>query len=255
MAKKQVPEKPQIQPAEKKRQDTLLNGDAGVSTEPKSLVGQDADLKTLGRYQVLGELGRGGMGAVYLADDTKLKRQVALKIPQFEASKAEQMRARFEREAQMAAQLSHPNICQVYDVAEIDGRLVMSMEYIPGKTMAAYTKTGKLLSDRQAVTQIRKVALAVEAAHQKGMIHRDLKPGNIMLCRPDPTRKTIEPKVMDFGLAKSFEANATEFTKSGMIVGTPCYMSKEQWSARDVKLGPQCDVYSLGIILYELLTG
>ena len=255
MAKKQVPEKPQIQPAEKKRQDTLLNGDAGVSTEPKSLLGQDADLKTLGRYQVLGELGRGGMGAVYLADDTKLKRQVALKIPQFEASKAEQMRARFEREAQMAAQLSHPNICQVYDVAEIDGRLVMSMEYIPGKTMAAYTKPGKLLSDRQAVTQIRKVALAVEAAHKKGMIHRDLKPGNIMLCRPDPTRKTIEPKVMDFGLAKSFEANATEFTKSGMIVGTPCYMSKEQWSARDVKLGPQCDVYSLGIILYELLTG
>jgi serine/threonine protein kinase len=181
---------------------TIINGNPAVDTQPQSVAEQKAPSQILGRYQILGELGRGGMGAVYLADDTKLKRQVALKIPQFEASKAEQMRARFEREAQMAAQLSHPNICQVYDVAEIDGRLVMSMEYIPGKTMAAYTKPGKLLSDRQAVTQIRKVALAVEAAHQKGMIHRDLKPGNIMLCRPDPTRKTIEPKVMDFGLAK-----------------------------------------------------
>ncbi len=139
------------------------------------------------------------MGAVYLAEDTVLKRRVALKIPQFEASKAEQMQARFLREAQMAAKLSHSNVCQTYDISEIDGQYVMAMEYIDGKTLNAYTKPGKLLSDRLAVSLVRKVALAVEVAHQQGMIHRDLKPGNIMLPKPASTQKKIEPKVMDFG--------------------------------------------------------
>ncbi len=235
--------------------DTLLNGDAGVSTEPKSLVGQDVELTTLGRYEVLSELGRGGMGAVYLANDTILKRKVALKIPQFEPSKAEPMKARFRREAEMAAQLNHPNICQVYDVSEIDGRFVMAMEYIPGRTLATYTKPDKLLGTRQAVMQVRRVAQTMELAHQKGMIHRDLKPGNIMLCRPDPNRKTIEPKIMDFGLAKRAESQGEALTKTGEILGTPCYMSKEQWSARETELGPSVDIYSLGVILYELLTG
>ncbi len=241
----QLPAKPQ----------TILNGDPGVDTHPQSVADQKAPSRTLGRYQILGELGRGGMGAVYLAEDTVLKRRVALKIPQFEASKAEQMQARFLREAQMAAKLSHPNICQTYDISEIDGQYVMAMEYIDGKTLNAYTKRGRLLSDRLAVSLVRKVALAVEVAHQQGMIHRDLKPGNIMLPKPASTQKKIEPKVMDFGLAKSLDARTTELTKSGMIVGTPCYMSKEQWSGKEAQLGPQCDVCSLGVILYELLTG
>ncbi|HQZ65424.1 MAG TPA: DUF1080 domain-containing protein [Planctomycetaceae bacterium] len=235
--------------------DTLLHGDVGVSTEPKSLVGQDVELTTLGRYEVLGELGRGGMGAVYLANDTILKRKVALKIPQFEPSKAEPMKARFRREAEMAAQLNHPNICQVYDVSEIDGRFVMAMEYIPGRTLATYTKPDKLLGTRQAVMQVRRVAQTMELAHQRGLIHRDLKPGNIMLFRPDPNRKTIEPKIMDFGLAKRAESQGEALTKTGEILGTPCYMSKEQWSARETELGPSVDIYSLGVILYELLTG
>ncbi len=238
-----------------KKQDTMVNVDAGVATQPKSLAAPTPALRTLGRYSILGELGRGGMGAVYLAEDSVLKRKVALKIPQFEPSKAEQFQARFLREAQMAAQLSHPNICHVHDVGVIDGRYVMAMEYIEGKTLAAFTKPGKLLTERQAVLLVKKVALAVEAAHQKGLIHRDLKPGNIMLPKLDAIRKTMEPKVMDFGLAKSMDARTTELTKSGMIVGTPCYMSKEQWSGKDTQLGPPCDVYSLGIILYELLTG
>ncbi len=237
--------------------DTLMTGDAKVATHPQSMVGPAPapQFQTLGRYTIIGELGRGGMGVVYLADDTVLKRKVALKIPQFEPDKAEQMQARFVREAQMAAQLSHINICQIYDVGVIDGQYVMAMEYIDGKTLSGFTKAGKLISERQAVYFVRKVAIAVEAAHQKGLIHRDLKPGNIMLPKADPVTKVIEPKVMDFGLAKSLEARTTELTKSGMIVGTPCYMSKEQWSGRDAQLGPQCDIYSLGIILYELLTG
>jgi serine/threonine protein kinase len=246
-------------PAEKssnpRTQNTATNASAKASTHPQSLVSVPLPFTTLGRYTVLREIGRGGMGAVYLAEDTMLKRQVALKIPQFEPSKAEQMQARFLREAQMAAQLSHPNICQTYDVAVIDGQYVMTMEYIEGKTLAAYAKPNKLLGSRQVVTLVRKVALAVEAAHQKGMIHRDLKPGNIILCRPDPTRKMVEPKVMDFGLAKSIAGGDIELTKSGMIVGTACYMSKEQWSGKEGKLGAVCDVFSLGVILYELLTG
>ena len=236
-------------------QNTATNASAKVSTHPQSLVNVPLPFTTLGRYTVLRELGRGGMGTVYLADDTMLKRQVALKIPQFEPGKSEQMQARFVREAQMAASLSHPNICQVFDVAVIDGRHVMAMEYIDGRTLSAYTKPEKLLPERQAVQLVKKVALAVEAAHQKKMIHRDLKPGNIMLAKTDASRKSVEPKVMDFGLAKSLGGGGAELTKSGMILGTPCYMSKEQWSAKDGQVGPASDVYSLGMILYELLTG
>ncbi len=153
------------------------------------------------------------MGTVYLAEDTILKRQVALKIPQFEPDKAEQMQARFVREAQLAASLSHPNICQVFDVTAIDGQHVMAMEYIDGRTLSAYTKPGKLLPERQAVTLVKKIALAVEIAHQKKMVHRDLKPGNIMLAKPDGSRKGFEPKVMDFGLAKSLGGGGTETHK------------------------------------------
>jgi len=103
--------------------------------------------------------------------------------------------------------------------------------------------------------QVRRVAQTMELAHQRGMIHRDLKPGNIMLFRPDPNRKTIEPKIMDFGLAKRSDSQGEALTKTGEILGTPCYMSKEQWSARETELGPSVDIYSLGVILYELLTG
>ncbi len=154
-------------------------------------------------------------GTVYLAEDTILKRQVALKIPQFNPDRAEQMQARFVREAQLAAALSHPNICQVFDAVVIDGQQLMAMEYINGPTLSTYTRPEKLLPERQAVLLVKKIALAVEAAHRKKLIHRDLKPGNIMLARTDGGNKGFEPKVMDFGLAKSLSVGGTELTKSG----------------------------------------
>ena len=234
---------------------TQITGDPKVGTQPQSITGPAPLFKTLGRYKVIGELGKGGMGVVYLAEDTTLKRKVALKIPQFEPRKEEQMRARFIQEAQIAAQLNHPNICRIFDVGVIDDQLVMAMEYIDGRGLDSLTKPDKLVSERQAVGLVRKIALAVEVAHRKGLVHRDLKPSNIMLSQPDKTKKTIEPKVMDFGLAKSLDPTGQKLTHSGMIVGTPCYMSKEQWSGKDGNLGPASDVFSLGTILYELLTG
>ena len=234
---------------------TQMTGDPKIGTQPQSMTGPGPQFKTLGRYTVIGELGRGGMGAVFLAEDTILKRKVALKIPQFEPRKEEQMRARFIREAQLAAQLTHPNICQIYDVGEIDGQLVMAMEYIEGRDLSTFTKPDKLMSARVVVGLVKKIALAVETAHRLGMVHRDLKPSNIMLAQTDKSKKTVEPKVMDFGLAKSLEPTEKQLTHSGMIVGTPCYMSKEQWSGKDGNLGPSSDVFSLGTILYELLTG
>lgn len=234
---------------------TQMTGDPKVGTQPQSINGPAPQFKTLGRYKVIGELGKGGMGVVYLAEDTTLKRKVALKIPQFEPRKEEQMRARFIQEAQIAAQLNHPNICRIFDVGVIDDQLVMAMEYIDGRGLDSLTKLDKLVSERQAVGLVRKIALAVEVAHRKGLVHRDLKPSNIMLSQPDKSKKTVEPKVMDFGLAKSLEPTEKQLTHSGMIVGTPCYMSKEQWSGKDGNLGPASDVFSLGTILYELLTG
>ena len=217
---------------------TQMTGDPKVGTQPQSISGPAPLFKTLGRYKIIGELGRGGMGAVYLAEDTILRRKVALKIPQFEPRKEEQMRARFIQEAQIAAQLNHPNICRIFDVGVIEDQLVMAMEYIDGRGLDSLTKPDKLVSERQAAGLVRKIALAVEVAHRKGLVHRDLKPSNIMLSQPDKTKKTIEPKVMDFGLAKSLDPTGQKLTHSGMIVGTPCYMSKEQWSDREAQLGP-----------------
>jgi len=141
-----IPE-PVISPV---KADTMMNSDAKVQTHPQSIVGTAPSPTTMGRYTILGELGRGGMGAVYLAEDSVLKRKVALKTPQFEPQKAEQMQARFLREAQ----LSHPNICQIHDVGVIDGQYLMAMEYIEGRTLAAFTKPGKLLSECQAASLV-----------------------------------------------------------------------------------------------------
>ncbi|MBT5019666.1 MAG: protein kinase [Planctomicrobium sp.] len=207
--------------------------------------------ETFGRYKIKKVLGQGAMGAVYLARDTQLDRDVALKIPKFgDMSNVDEqeMLARFYREARAAATLRSPNICPVFDVGEIDGQHYITMAYIKGRPLKDFTKSKKKHSEKQIATTIRKLALGLEEAHEIGVIHRDLKPANIMVD------KKAEPVVMDFGLARS-SSDEVQVTQSGAIVGTPAYMSPEQVAGEQELIGPQVDIYSLGVIMYELITG
>ncbi|MHB1424261.1 MAG: protein kinase domain-containing protein [Gemmataceae bacterium] len=201
-----------------------------------------------GRYQLLKLLGKGGMGAVYLAHDTQLDRRIALKIPLFRADEGSQLRERFYREGRSAATLHHANVCPVYDVGEMDGVPYMTMAYIEGKSLAAWVHA-KPLTPRQSAALVRKLALALEEAHRKGVIHRDLKPANIMID------KRGEPVIMDFGLARRERAGDARLTQKGEVMGTPAYMPPEQVSGNPEAIGLACDIYSLGIILYELVAG
>jgi serine/threonine-protein kinase len=197
-------------------------------------------------YTLLGELGRGGMGVVYKAWQHSLKRLVALKMVLAGGHARPEQVARFRAEAEAVAQLQHPNIVQVYEIGEHDGLPFFCMELVDGGNLAQKVSGGPL-PPRQAARLTEAVARGAHAAHQHGLVHRDLKPQNIMLTR-DGT-----PKVTDFGLAKNlFEQSAS--TDSSAIVGTPSYMAPEQ-SRRDSDVGVPADVYALGAILYELLTG
>jgi thiol-disulfide isomerase/thioredoxin len=202
-----------------------------------------------GRYRILKRLGRGGMGTVYLALDTQLDRQVALKVPHFRAEDGPEAVERFYREARSAATIQHPNICPVFDVGEIDGTHYLTMACIEGRPLSDYLTDGKPLPQRQVAAVVRKLALALQEAHARGIIHRDLKPSNIMID------KRREPVIMDFGLARRLGHNDTRLTHSGSIVGTPAYMSPEQVEGDLEAMGPPSDVYSLGVMLYELLSG
>jgi serine/threonine protein kinase/WD40 repeat protein len=201
-----------------------------------------------GRYRILKLLGKGGMGAVYLAHDTQLDRPVALKVPRFHDDGPEVLE-RFHREARAAALLHHPNICPVYDVGEIGGVHYLTMAYIEGQSLADRLKAGEPLPPREAADLVRQIALALEAAHRRGVIHRDLKPANVLL---DADGK---PVVTDFGLARRVDRQDAPLTQSGAPMGTPAYMPPEQVNGTPAAHGPGCDIYSLGVILYELLTG
>jgi serine/threonine protein kinase len=182
-----------------------------------------------GRYRVLRLLGRGGMGAVYLAHDTQLGRQVALKMPFLGAAESPQRAERFVREARSAAVLQHPNICTVFDAGQIDGRPFLTMAYIAGTPLEAEIDPEAPMSQVRAAEIARKIALALEHAHRKGIVHRDLKPANIMLTAEG------DPVVMDFGLARRHseaENNEAKLTHDGGIVGTPSYVSPEQVKGR-----------------------
>lgn len=202
-----------------------------------------------GRYRLLSRLGTGGMGSVYLAEDTQLERQVALKLPQLGSQSDSQVVDRFYREAKAAATLSHANLCAVYDVGDLDGVHFLTMEYIKGRSLADRLKSGDRFNDRDAVRLIQKIAQALHQAHQRGVVHRDLKPANIMV---DPEG---EPTVTDFGLAQRRTEDATQITQHGQIIGTPSFMSPEQVDGDLEKIGPLSDVYSLGVVLFVLLTG
>jgi tetratricopeptide (TPR) repeat protein len=202
-----------------------------------------------GRYRIIKKLGQGGMGSVYLAHDSQLDRQVALKVPHFAAGAGPEVLQRFDREARTAATLEHPNICPVYDVGKIEGVPYLTMAYIQGRSLAEVLRVPEPLVPRQIALLLRKVALALHEAHARGIVHRDLKPSNIMI------NQRGEPVLMDFGLARRVNADESRLTQTGVPVGTPAYMAPEQLTGQGGPLGPSCDVWALGVILFEMLTG
>jgi LSD1 subclass zinc finger protein len=200
----------------------------------------------LGRYRILHMLSAGGMGTVYLAEDGAIGRRVALKVPHFNADDGPEVIQRFRREARVAGAIEHPHICPIYDVGEDHGYHYLVMPFIEGAPLSQHIHSDQPWSVPRAVALIRQMALAIEVMHQKGIIHRDLKPANVMI------RTSGEPVLMDFGLARSA---SQRMTHTGKVVGTPAYMSPEQVEGAPDELGPAADVYSLGVILFELLTG
>ncbi len=201
-----------------------------------------------GRYRVERELGRGAMGTVYLAHDSQLDRPVALKVPHFSAADGPEVCRRFLSEARAAATIEHPNVCPVYDVGEVNGVPYLTMAFLPGEPLSRLLERPAPLPPRRAAALVRQLAAALQAAHDKGVIHRDLKPSNVIL------NARGEPVVLDFGLARRLGQDA-RLTQTGQPVGTPAYMSPEQVAGAVGRMGPACDVYALGVILYQLLAG
>jgi tRNA A-37 threonylcarbamoyl transferase component Bud32 len=201
-----------------------------------------------GDYELIQEIARGGMGVVYKARQRTLDRIVALKMILAGRLAGADDLQRFRTEAEAAARLQHANIVTVYEVGEIAGQHFYSMQLVDGQTLAQRLAGGPL-PGRTAARYVRQVARAVHFAHRHGILHRDLKPSNIMIDADD------EPKVTDFGLAKRLGSGDSGQTRTGAVLGTPSYMSPEQAAGRTKEIGPACDVYALGAVLYELLTG
>jgi eukaryotic-like serine/threonine-protein kinase len=198
-------------------------------------------------YEVLSELGRGGMGVVYKARQLGLNRPVALKMILAAEHASEEEKARFRMEAEAVARCQHPNIVQIHEVGEQHGRPYFSLELVEGGSLDKHMAGGRFTA-RRAAHLVETLARAVHAAHRKGIVHRDLKPGNILLSADGV------PKIADFGLAKCLEGDAG-LTRSRAVMGTPSYMAPEQAAGKARTVGPAADVYALGAILYELLTG
>jgi non-specific serine/threonine protein kinase len=210
----------------------------------KTLKSQRIDKLIAEKYQILEELGRGGMGIVYKAKDTKLKRHVALKFLPAELMLDKQAKSRFFQEAQVAAALNHPNICIIYEVDEADDHTFIAMEFIAGQALKERIAAVKLEID-EAVKIVTQIGEGLNEAHAKGIIHRDIKPANIMLTDKGTA------KIMDFGIAKL--AGGVDLTKPSTLIGTIAYMSPEQ--ARGEEIDHRTDIWSLGIMFYEMLTG
>ncbi|MDX8404233.1 MAG: serine/threonine-protein kinase [Mariprofundaceae bacterium] len=203
---------------------------------------------TLGRYEIIKELGKGAMGTVYLGKDPKINRQVAIKTmalsQEFEADELEEVKERFFREAETAGMLNHPNIVTIFDAGDEHDLAYIAMEFLDGNDLAPYTKKGKLFPLAASMKICGKVAEALHYAHAQNVVHRDIKPANIMLL------KSKSVKVTDFGIAR---ITASSKTKTGVVLGTPSYMSPEQLSGKHVD--GRSDIFSLGVMLYEMLTG
>jgi WD40 repeat protein len=217
------------------------------STVPNGPVAAVAPAVSVPGYEVLGVLGRGGMGVVYQARHLALKRTVALKMVLAAGLASSQELTRFRLEAEAAARLSHPNIVQVHEVGEAGGHPYCALEFVEGGSLAARLK-GKPLPAREAARLVEALARAVQLAHSRNVVHRDLKPANVLLAG-DGT-----PKITDFGLARQLDSDSGQ-TQAGQVMGTPSYMAPEQATGRSHEAGPAADVYALGAILYECLTG
>jgi len=200
----------------------------------------------VGRFIVRSVLGRGAFGMVYRAYDPVLDREVALKTPRFADDDATSYE-RFLREAKAAAKLRHPNIVAVFESGEAEGEPFIASEYVDGTVLLALLKQ-QTIDIHTTVDWIRQVAEALDYAHSEGIVHRDIKPGNMMISRSG------RPQIMDFGLAKRFEESAG-VTTEGTIVGTPAYMSPEQARGQQASVGPASDQYSVGVVFYEMLCG
>jgi serine/threonine protein kinase/tetratricopeptide (TPR) repeat protein len=198
-----------------------------------------------GRYEIIEELGRGGMGAVYRAEDKKINEEVALKLINPQISSDRKIIERFRQELKIARKISHRNICRMHDLGEAGGAHFITMEYVAGEDLKSLIKRIGQLPPAKALSIAGQAAEGLAEAHRLGVIHRDLKPGNIMVDREG------NAKIMDFGIARSLKTEA--ITGTGIIIGTPDYMSPEQAEAKEVD--GRSDIYSLGIILYEMVTG
>jgi eukaryotic-like serine/threonine-protein kinase len=207
----------------------------------------NADLPAVPGYEIVAELGRGGMGVVYQARQCSLKRLVALKMILAGLHADSTARVRFRAEAEAVARLQHPNIVQIHEVGEYDGKPFLSLEYVEGGSLLRKV-AGRAQTDWEAARLVETLARAVHYLHQRGILHRDLKPNNVLLTA-DGT-----PKITDFGLAKVLDADISP-SRSETLLGTPSYMAPEQASGDTKKVGASADIYSLGAILYELLTG
>lgn len=197
-------------------------------------------------YEIVKEIGKGGMARVYLALHKALSRKVAIKVMHRQDGADSDFNERFLREARIVANLTHPNIVTIHDVGEHDGHNYIVMELLPsGETLSDKIKAG--VDSQYALSIVRQVATALKVAHEKNIVHRDIKPDNIMF------REDGSVVLMDFGVARSVDSAATQMTQAGLIIGTPQYISPEQ--AKGENIGPYSDIYSLGVVFYEMLTG
>lgn len=226
----------------------MMMGSQEIRQDGKIIFSDDLGIKpTVGRYEIVSELGQGAMGIVYKARDPKINRFLAIKTirfsDEFEVEKIREIKDRFMREAQIAGKLAHPAIVAVYDVGEDYDLTYMAMEYLEGESLQKFCRKGFLLPLRKVLFVVSEVALALDYAHRQGVIHRDVKPANIMVL------KDGKIKVTDFGIAKAVSSSQT---KSGIVLGTPNYMSPEQINGQEID--GRSDIFSLGVVFFELLT-